>query len=187
LARAFLSANPKARAMLIEFQTRNMENYYTPFFRAAGFSQAQIDDFIARTARTHLDSLLLYPNGNWSNGQPNLPADEFRSVFGEAAYQQWQDSARAIPAQNWVGDLATAVKEGAAVSADQAIALTQIVANNSPEYKAGKRVNPQTIDLASVVAQAQGVLTDAQWQQTRNYLTLQAANQQLQALIKGGQ
>jgi hypothetical protein len=187
-ARAFLGANPKARAMLVEFQTRNMENYYAPFFRAAGFSQAQIDDFIARTARTHLDSLVLDPNGVWSNGSPNLAPDEFRSVFGDAAYQQWRDSSRALPAENWVGGLAIAVKDGApALSADQAIALTQIVANNSPDYADGKRVNPQTVDLASVVAQAKGMLTDAQWQQTQNYLTLQAANQQLQVLIKGGQ
>jgi len=49
-AKAFLAKYPQARAMLIEFQTRNMENYYAPFFRAAGLTPAQIDEFIARTA-----------------------------------------------------------------------------------------------------------------------------------------
>jgi hypothetical protein len=187
-AKAFFGAYPQARAMLIEYQTRNMENYYAPFFRAAGMSQAQIDEFVARTAETHLNSLVLNANGNWSNGQPNLSPDDIRSLLGDTAYQQWQDAARAIPAENWVGGLASSVKNGAApLSADQALQLTQIVVSTNPDYAAGKTVNLQSVDLESVIEQAKPLMTDAQWQQAQNYLTIQTANQQLRALMKGGQ
>jgi hypothetical protein len=187
-AKAFLAKYPQARAMLIEFQTRNMENYYAPFFRAAGLTPAQINEFVARTAEAHLDSLILNPNGNWSNGQPNMPAADARALLGDAGYQQWQDSARLIPAEGWVQGLAAAVKNGAdPLSADQALQLTQLVASNSPDYAAGKRVNPQTVDMTSVVAQAKPLLSDAQWQQAQDFLTIQEANRQLRALIGGNQ
>jgi hypothetical protein len=187
-AKAFFAAYPQARAMLIEYQTRNMENYYAPFFREAGMSQAQIDEFIARTAETHLNSLVLNAGGNWTNGQPNLSADDIRSLLGDTAYQQWQDAARAIPAENWVGGLASSVKNGAApLTSDQAFQLTQIVVSTNPDYAAGKTVNLQSVDLESVIEQAKPLMTDAQWQQAQNYLTIQRANQQLRALMKGGQ
>ena len=59
--------------------------------------------------------------------------------------------------------------------------------NSSPEYASGNRVNLQSVDLESVVDQAKSLMTDAQWQQAQNYLTMQTANQRLQALMKGGQ
>lgn len=187
-AKAFFAKYPQARAMLVEFQTRNMENYYAPFFHAAGLSQAQIDQFIAHTAQVHLDSLQLNPNGNWVNGQPNLSPDDMRATFGDAGYRQWQDANRAIPAEAWVQGLADSVRNGAApLSADQALQLTQIMASNSPDYMAGKRVNPGTVDLDSVIAQSKPILTDSQWEQAQNYLMIANANRQLEALIHGSQ
>jgi hypothetical protein len=187
-AKAFFAKYPQARAMLVEYQTRNMENYYAPFFRAAGMSQTQIDQFIARTAQVHLDSLQLNPAGSWSNGQPNLSAEEMRATIGDAGYQHWQDAIRAMPAQNWIDGLSSSVRSGApSLSSDQAIQLSQIVANNSPDYVAGKRVNPGTVDLDGFIAQAKSVMTDAQWQQAQPYLLLQTANRQLQSLMQGSQ
>jgi hypothetical protein len=186
-AKAFLAKYPQARAMLIEYQTRNMENYYAPFFKTAGLTQAQIDQFIARTAQVHLDSLVLNPNGGWNNGQPNLSAEDIRGMLGDEAYQQWQDANRARPALGFVQGIAISVEKGSApLSADQALQLNQIVANNSPDYVAGKRFNPQTLDLDGVVAQAKPLMTDAQWQQAQTFLSIQVANRQLQALVQGG-
>jgi hypothetical protein len=73
------------------------------------------------------------------------------------------------------------------LSSDQAIELTQVVAGNSPDYVAGKRVNPGAVDLDSVIAQAKPLMTDAQWEQAQNYLLIQTANRQLQSLMQGAQ
>jgi hypothetical protein len=179
-AQAFFAKYPQARAMLIEFQSRNIENYDGPFFRAAGLTPAQITEFVARTTQAHLDSLVLNPNGNWSNGTPNMPAEDAQALLGEKGYQQWQDATRAMPAENWVAGLASAVKNGAtALTADQSSELVQVVAGSSPDYAAGKRMNPMSIDTSAVIDQAKPLLTDVQWQQAQSFLTLQAASRQL--------
>lgn len=187
-AQAFLAQFPQAGGMLLGFMTRNMQNYYAPFFRSAGLSQAQIDDFIGQTAQLHLDTLELNPDGSFKIGQNNLSAAVAQSILGEAGYQQWQDAIQALPGQYWAMGLAITVKNGAPpLSSEQVSELTQVLAVNSPDYASGNRVNLQTVDWASAMQQAQGLMTEAQWQQTQNYLTLQAANRQLQSLMKGAQ
>jgi len=185
-AKSFLTQYPQARDLLVGFMTKNMQNYYAPFFHAAGLSQTQIDDFIAQTAQLHIDTLQMGASGGWTIGQQNLPADTARSILGDAGYQQWQQAIQTMPAENWSEGLAIAVKNGTTpLSSDQVTELTQVLASNSPDYASGNRVKLQTVDWASAMEQAQGLMTDAQWQQAQTYLTLQAANRQLQALVKG--
>jgi hypothetical protein len=185
-AQAFLGKYPEARGMLTDYMTRNMQNYYAPFFHAAGLSQAQIDEFIAQTAQLHLDTLLLNADGSWSPGQQNLSDDAARSILGDAAFQQWKNALLALPAETFAAGMSVSIKNGAApLSSDQLTAITQIVATNSPDYSDGKPVKLGAVDWPEALQQVQGQMTPEQWQQAQTYLMFQSANQRLASLIRG--
>lgn len=186
-ARAFFARYPQAKALWIAFMTANMDNYYGPFFRKAGLTQAQIDAFVAKTAELHADTAQIDPQGRISIGQQNLSETDARAILGDAAYQQWQDTIRALPAQGFTAGLAISETNGSTpLSAGQVDAITQAVVDNSPDYANGNRVNPRNVDWSSVLPAVQETMTPAQWQQAQAFLIFQRANQQLQALMRGG-
>jgi RNA polymerase sigma factor (sigma-70 family) len=185
-AEAFFRRYPEARPMFTEFLTNNMQNRFAPFFRAAGLSQAQVDEFVARTTQMHVDTLEIDPAGAWKFGQGKLPPDEERSILGASAVAQLQSARQVLPTQDWVSGMGAAIANGATpLSADQVTELTQVVAANSPNFAAGKTVYPDSVDWAQAAQQVQSLMTDAQWQQAQSYLSVQVATQRLQALMKG--
>ena len=167
-AKAFLNQSPQARNMLVTSTIRTMENYYAPFFRSAGLSQAQIDEFLARTAQLDINSLQINPDGTWHFDWDNLPADDARSILGDAAYQQLQEANRVLPAQFWSMNLGAVISSFATpLSSQQISAITQIVAANNPDYAAGNNVNPQSIDPDAIMEQAKALMTNSQWKRRR--------------------
>jgi hypothetical protein len=162
---AFLAAFPEQRSAIIEIGKAQIARGFGPFYRAAGLSPAQIDQFETFMSEEWLKSIVVAPNSvHPDTGQ--LPQDQLHALLGDQAYRQYQDFNRAQGAYGLALQLATAVTSAGApsMSTDQADQLAQIVLNNSPSYQSGKPMNTATVNWDAVMTQAQGVLSAPQMQ-----------------------
>jgi hypothetical protein len=168
---AFLAAFPEQRTAIMEIGKAQIARGYGAFFRAAGLSPAQIDQFETLVSQTWLDNILVSPNGvHPAPVQP--PADQMQALLGDQAYQQYQDYQRTQEAHGLTLQLATAVTNAnaPAMSADQADQLAQIIMTGSPGAQSGRGLNPATVDWDAVMTQAQGVLAPQQLQVAQGLL-----------------
>jgi len=152
---AFLAAFPEQRAAIIDIGKAQIARGFGPFYRAAGLSPAQIDQFETFMSEEWLKSIVVAPNSvHPDTGQ--LPQDQLHALLGDQAYQQYQDFNRAQGAYGLALQLATAVTNANApsMSTDQADQLAQIVLNSSPSYQSGKPMNPAGVNWDAVMAQA---------------------------------
>lgn len=175
--REFMRGHPEARALLARYTRTEAIRGLAPFFKARGMTPEQITAF----------QDAVEPWGEFTFGQsqpvagysmtlalseePLPPAqrdERIRAALGEegfAAYRQFkEESARLGPARDEVaslaGDLCWTQEPLSTAQAEQ---LVQIVAQGSPDFQAGKRVNLLKLEWSEVSDQARRILTPAQW------------------------
>jgi len=160
----FQSAFPAVRDMLTNGIKAQLQRGYGLFFQRAGLTPAQILEFENRTGEVMLQSEAIGP-GFIVSTVNQLPDDQLRTLLGDEAFQEFQDYNRRIPAifvANSV--LSSTAGAGAPISADQEEKIAGIIADNSPTYKSGQPIDPSSVDWANAQAQAQMLLSPAQWQ-----------------------
>jgi hypothetical protein len=153
----FLAAYPQVHDLLIAVGKSQFERAYASFFKSANLTPEQISQLESGTMDTWIQSIAITPQGGIRPTVTQLPADQATAIIGAAAYQQMQDYARLLAAQNVAIQVATESGYASApLSQDQANQLAQIVANNSPAYQSGNAVNLRAVDWNTVLTQAAG-------------------------------
>jgi hypothetical protein len=112
---------------------------------------------------------------------------EEQRLLGDAGLATLEDYNRSLGVRGMVSGLAAAVAASAPLTADQADALTQAAANESPSYRAGGNVDLVQLDWDAVDRAAEKILSPEQfdvWKngnvqdpragQSRSYLQLEA-------------
>jgi hypothetical protein len=171
-----VSSDPKLQTLYLKSQAAQQRNNMAPFYHALGLSAEQIkklDDlnlqgaeqaadlrWAARTQGANMndpDYRALFPK---ITDQVNAGA---RAVLGEAAYRGLQELEREAPVSYVVGQVGAAMAPTATVlSREQAAQLTQILANASSNYQAGKMAVLPSVDWDTALTQAQGILSEPQ-------------------------
>jgi len=165
----FLTQHPEVRDQLSDYAKHEFAVEFGAFCKSAGFTPAQTDQLEDMMFEKWFDGLSIGPQGGirQTGGDTGLlpPAEQLRGVLGDAGTAKLQDFNRTLPAENVVTGIATkAGLESAPLSSDQATQLAQVMVANSPEYAAGRSVNPATVDWNATLAQASAFLSPAQLQ-----------------------
>jgi RNA polymerase sigma factor (sigma-70 family) len=159
----FIANSPEARGILMDIGRHQIHRNVSGFYRMAGLTQAQIDDFETRTAEFWLQNIALTPN-NIHPTVSNLPDDQLKEVLGDDGFQKWQEYQRVRGAYGLATAAATRVGfSGAPLSEDQVSNLAQIVANNNRQYQSGGKVDEVSTDWDAVAAEAQKIMSPEQY------------------------
>jgi hypothetical protein len=165
----FLTLHPEVRDQLSDYAKLEFANEFGAFCQQGGFTTAQADQLEALMFDKWFSGLTIGPQGGirQTGGDTGLlpPVEQLRGLLGDAGTAKLQDFNRTLPAERVVTDIATkAGLESAPLSSDQAAQLAQAMVANSPEYAAGRSVNPATVDWDATLAQAGAFLSPAQLQ-----------------------
>jgi hypothetical protein len=151
----FLAANPQVREMLQRVGQAQYAQLYGPYFRQAGLTSQQIDQMINAAMESWTQSLAVTPQGGIFPTQPQPPAEVLQSILGADAYQQLQTYQRTMPAENFVGQVATeAGYSSSPLSPTQQDQVAQIVTNASDTFVNGKTVALQSVNWDAVLEHA---------------------------------
>jgi hypothetical protein len=155
---------PQARDFILSYSKANLERQFGDFFASAGLTPAQIAAFKSALTNTRMQSLIaVAPNG--IRPTVGLPAEsDLQSILGDVGFQKFQDFQRLAPANGTVLEMAERSGfSGVPISNEQGTQMTQIVANNSPDYQGGAPVNLNSVDWNTAMTQIQALLSPAQW------------------------
>jgi RNA polymerase sigma factor (sigma-70 family) len=159
----FIARFPQVRQMLIDLGRAQYHAAHTSFYRLANLSPAQIDEFETKTSEFWLQSQTVTPNSI----RPlvvQLPDDQLKQILGEENFQTFQDFNRAKSAYWLTGFVELAVGFSTSpLSQQQSTKLFQTITGNSNDYQNGQSLKIENVDWASVVTQAQKILTPEQW------------------------
>jgi RNA polymerase sigma factor (sigma-70 family) len=169
-AQKFLETFPQARDAILEGERGQVKRTYSLFFKSAGLTGDQINQFENAVMENSLHNMAISPQGDFSLNTSPPPADQLSTILGAQAYQQYQDYNRAMPAQNVAIQVATeSAYASAPLTLDQVNQLAQIVADNSASYHNGNNVNLDEVDWGSVLTQAAAIgLSPAQTQKLQS-------------------
>jgi hypothetical protein len=175
-ANTLLRTHPKLQTLYFNSLRAQQHNNYAPFYHALGLSPEQIgkmEDLNLQATERIMDLRWAAQSQGTGTADPaylalqqqvrgQLAADT-RNLIGEAGYQQLQELERAGPVSYVVGEFGAAVAATATpLSAEQGMQLTQVLANASSGYQAGKVATLNTVDWDAAIGQAQGVLSEPQ-------------------------
>jgi hypothetical protein len=169
---AFVAAHPGAPGLVTDYHRQRTLDRYGLLFQRLGLSQTQIDQFQQLVARGP-DSGLGWqtaeqaPIARFNVGAVGLSnrelEDQIHGLLGDSGYQQYQEFNRLAPAREFVTGLAgLTISTAAPMTSAQADELTQVLAQNSPAYRDGKRVNSDSIDWDAVLSAAGKFLSPQQ-------------------------
>jgi hypothetical protein len=86
-----------------------------------------------------------------------------QEILGEAGYQQLQEFNRSAPAVSLISDMGSMVVDHSSpLTESAALRLRAVMANASPTYRAGGKVDPQGLDWPVVLTQSQTFLNPSQ-------------------------
>jgi len=169
-AAQFLTQFPQARSLLAATFRGYINFFYASFFRQAGLTPVQIEQFENAADESLFRTVTITPTGVGSPPIWNLvSADQLNDFLSPQAVQQFEDYNRAATAYHLVGGMAAEVGLAAPpLSVGQIDQLTQIVAKNSSDYQSGGQLDltgsgQVSINWNTVRIQAQAVATPAQW------------------------
>jgi hypothetical protein len=174
----FLATYGQSRDMLISIGKAQVARNFSGFIRSGAVTPAQIDELETRTSEHWLQSLAVAPNSVHPT-DPNLSDAELKGILGEQGFQQFQDYGRMQPLLGMVNDISS-MSITAPLSIEQSTQLLSVLAGASSTYQSGGKANPQSIDWNQAMAQAQGVLSEPQF----NALKAEAQLPQLMDLVK---
>jgi len=156
--------NPQIRGMLADIHRAQLAQQYRAFFEQAGLTPDQIEAFLSRKIALFDQSEVMAPNGGFYPTKNQLPDDEMKSILGEPGFEAFQAYSQKMPAIGIVNGAATVTAyAGVPLSTDQQTRLTQILVDNNDGYANNQQKINNKEDFASVVSQAQGMMTPAQW------------------------
>lgn len=160
----FATAFPEVRSMLAQVHQSQFERAYGKFMAQAGLTPAQAQAFESGTVDLWDQSEGMAANGTFHPTANQLPDDQLRSILGDQGFQQLQAYNQMMPANYFASNVWMATGSyGAPISPDQQQQLAQIVAQNSPTFNNGGRVNLNTVNWDSAATQAQQILSSTQW------------------------
>ncbi len=157
----FLASYSEARTMLTEIGKAQIGRNYAAFYRMAGLSASQIEEFEKQTNARWMAAIVVTRPSSVHPDQPELTDEQARNVLGEKAFEQFQLFKRLRPVQGIVHDMSS-LSPNAPLTQDQTVQVLGILANASSSFQSGGKADPKTIDWSQVEAQAQGVLTKPQ-------------------------
>ena len=184
----FFAQYSQARPELLQYFLVHAAAGNALYLRQAGLSAAQTNALLNAIANYQADAVLVHPGTNYPSTQAGLllPDSQAQAILGDQ-FPAFKASENTEAGLGWAGALARSAAEGGVpLSLDQAAALTQIVASNSPEYTSGGAINPAHVNWDTVVAQAQQTMTPAQWAQVQPTLEMQAIGRQIAAAAAAG-
>jgi RNA polymerase sigma factor (sigma-70 family) len=169
--RQFLEAFPEARALFIEAGLSGTLRTNGLFYRLAGFTPSQVEQFNRLMAEAWVDNLALTPAGFESDGVPG--DDQVRGIVGEEGLRKFDAYNQMLDAYRWAGAAAreTALG-GAALTPEQIEGLARIMADSSSLYRGGRALNRASVDGAAALAsvdwpaameRARAMLSPDQW------------------------
>lgn len=169
-AAQFLTQFPQARPLLAATFRGYINFYYASFFRQAGLTTMQIEQFENAAIESVFRTVTITPTGVGNPPIWNLvSADQLNDFLSPQEVQQFEDYNRAATAYHFVGAMAAEVGLAAPpLSAGQIDQLAQIVAKNSSDYQSGGQLDltgsgQVSVNWNAVQIQAQAVATPAQW------------------------
>jgi len=185
---AFVAAHPAAPEMVTDYNRARTLERYGLLFQRLGFTRTQIEQFQQLIAQGPSSGLGWHtaeqaPIACFNVGPVGFTnaemEDRIHGLLGDSGYQQYQEFNRLAPAREFVTGLAGMTASTAApMTSAQAYQLTQILAQNSPDYRDGKRVNSDSIDWDAVLPAAEKFLSPQQLVSLGN-LRLQTLYQKL--------
>ena len=173
------------RLELTAYRAR-LANTFGSLYQSLGLTPAEIDAFEASLTsyvETLLDLRAVAASDGLDEAGPEIAAltkqanEELRgeqiALLGGAGYQQLQQFERVLPLQNFVLGLARfSGFPPEPLTEDQVQKLTAVLANASEGYQSGAPANPASVDWDAALAQAQGILTEAQFQRLKTAVSL---------------
>ena len=179
----FYAQFPQARAELEQYFRIHSAAGDALFLRQPSVTPAQAQALITALTDYRTNEMMIHPGSFYASlGFPELPDDQLQAILGDQNFQLYKDTENTRAAVGWVGVLARGAAEGGVpLSLDQAAALSQVVASNSPEYASGGAVNPAHVNWTNVYTQAQQAVTPAQWAELQPTLQMQQVQLQIAA------
>jgi cell division protein FtsB len=157
----FLASYSQARGMLTEIGKAQIGRNYAAFYRMAGLSASQIEEFEKQTNARWMASMAVTPPSSVHPDQPELTDEQARNVLGEQAFAQFQLFKRLRPVQGMVYDMSS-LSPNEPFTQDQMVQVLGILANACTSFQSGGNADPQAIDWSQVDTHAQGVLSETQ-------------------------
>jgi RNA polymerase sigma factor (sigma-70 family) len=196
-----IAENPQLRRALGRSFTAEFRLKYTPLAKTLGWSETQLSQLAVADLKMRSDLFDLDQaarlSGDDLSADPSLDAlkqrvvnahaDTVSTLIGADGWQRWQDYDRSYAAQDIANQVAGGTFYGAApLTASQAAALTQVLANNSPAFQQGGAIDPTTLDWDRALAQATAVLPSAQVEALRS-VRAQLEQQRLASMAEAGE
>jgi RNA polymerase sigma factor (sigma-70 family) len=160
----FLATCSEARSLLRDVGKAQSRPALAGFFRAAGLSPSQIEEFENRVAEYALENIALAP-GSIKPLATQLPDEQVRQILGEEGPRVYQEFLRTAPARTMAIQVATAVGYTAPpLSFEQREMLGRVLADGALSSGIQTGVGMVSVNWSSVKAQARTILTPEQWQ-----------------------
>jgi RNA polymerase sigma factor (sigma-70 family) len=160
----FLATFSEARSLLRDVGKAQSRSALAGFFRAAGLTSSQMEEFEARVAEYALENIALAP-GSITPLATQLPDEQVRQILGEAGPRVYQEFMRMAPARAMATQVATAVGYTASpLSLEQREMLGRILTDGGLSSGIQTGMGMISVDWSSVKAQARTILTPEQWQ-----------------------
>jgi len=160
----FAEMYPEVRQMLADVHRLQIERDMGLFYKQAGLTPEQISEYESKTIGLFDQNEALAPGPRFNTVAGQLPDDQLQAIFGQQGFQQYQDYNRMMDANGFAVNVQSmSGYAGAPLSTDQEQQLAQIVANNDSNYTGGKPLQLNAVNWANVEAQAQTLLSPAQW------------------------
>ena len=187
---AWLGANPRIFALQQQAFRANLKMYLGPFYQAQNLAPEQIERIETLITDHNAETMdtLIAANAQGLVGSPSVNAmlkeqeGQFTAaataLLGEAGMQQFQNYQRAGAVENMVQSVANDVAMSSTpLSGPQAAQLTQILANASSSYQSGGEASQATVNWGAALAQAQGILSPAQFNSLKSQYQQTLINQ----------
>ena len=167
----FLKAHPETSTLITSYAGIRVTVLYRELFQRLGLTPAQIEQFrelslqMEAGIRWNTSTQIPFAEINVGDMTRTQIEDQIRGLLGPAGYAQYEDYTRAL--RGGTRQLAEQIARSdyfsdTPLSSEQAHRLTDIVAQNSPEFRNGRRVNLATLDWEKTLTEAGAVLPEPQ-------------------------
>ncbi len=162
----FLSRHPGVKQGLLERSRATIKFTWDPFFKSAGLTPDQIEQFIQIMGEWSWygpgalpgEKPMILPVGNTLD--PNEGEKRLREILGEELYQKRVEFARTNPSRNFTLSIASALAfSDEPLTSQQAASLTPIIAASKAPKSASRATN---FDWDAIIAKSQDLLTPTQ-------------------------
>lgn len=171
MGRKFLTAHPETSTLITNYAGMMVTVRYRELFKRLGLTPAQIEQFrslalqLEAGIRWDTSSQAPFAEINVGDLTRKQIEDQIRELLGPSDYAQYEDYTRTL--RGGKRRLTEQIVRGdyfsdAPLTTEQAHRLTDIVAQNSPEFRTGGRVNSATLDWDKALTEAGGVLPGPQ-------------------------